>query len=84
MKKMWILILFVFAMLSVNVYAQLPSLSELPDGKRAGGVGYANYYGSHYPVGVNAAKFAPSAWTKANSPQPKPLNRWDANSAQII
>ena len=47
MRKIWIFILFLFAMLSVNAYAQLPSLSELPDGKRAGGIGYTNY-GSHW------------------------------------
>ena len=48
MRKMWVFMLFMFAMLSVNVYAQmLPSLSELPDGKRAGGVGYT-YYGNHW------------------------------------
>ena len=48
MRKMWVFIPFMFAMLSVNVYAQmLPSLSQLPDGKQAGGVGYTNY-GSHW------------------------------------
>lgn len=48
MKKIWIFILFMFVIFSVNADAQLTSLSQLPIRKRAIIFGYANnFFGDH-------------------------------------
>ena len=48
MKKLWILTLCLFAILSVDAAAQLTSLSQLPDQKQAITMGYAYYAGANY------------------------------------
>ncbi len=48
MKKVGILIFCLFVILSVDVAAQLTSLSQLPTQKRAITLGYANHAGTHY------------------------------------
>lgn len=48
MKKIWIFILFMLVIFSVNADAQLTSLSQLPTGKRAISLGYTNFIGDHW------------------------------------
>ena len=47
MKKIWIFILFMFVIFSVNADAQLTSLSQLPTRQRAIIFGYTNLIGDH-------------------------------------